>query len=191
VRRHIIIMAGVLAASALAFHLVRKPSASEPSEESRHFVWSVDMWALKAISVHLPQQDKSETWVKHADQFWYFDAPNGSPVDLKRWGGGIPFILSSPKSDRFVAHNSTPHQLEIYGLSQPSMRIDLLLENKNVIKAEVGDLTPDGEAYYIRLADSMDVSTIDHTWYEVIARLVLDPPYPDQGPAEPPMKRVE
>ena len=47
-----------------------------------------------------------------------------------------------------------------------------------MIIIKVGDSAPDGSAYYIELADSNAVYTVDDIWYEVLERLVLEPPYP-------------
>jgi hypothetical protein len=45
----------------------------------------------------------------------------------------------------------------------------------------IGDATPDQVSYYIKRADRPEVLTVDHTWFEVVERLVTEPPYP---PAE-------
>ena len=57
------------------------------------------------------------------------------------------------------------------------MKIFLTKQDEEVISIEVGDAVPDGSAYYIRLADSNDIYIIDAIWYDVIERLVLEPPY--------------
>jgi len=41
----------------------------------------------------------------------------------------------------------------------------------------VGDRTPDGHAYYVQAPGSNDVALVDFTWYEVLERLVKEPPY--------------
>jgi hypothetical protein len=58
------------------------------------------------------------------------------------------------------------------------MRIELGMENGESISIEIGDRTPDGKGYYIKLRNNRDIYTVDSTWYEVMERLVLDPPYP-------------
>jgi hypothetical protein len=98
---------------------------------------------------------------------------------MKRWGGGIPLLLSGPGAERLIASESTDEQLQMYGLEDPKMKIDLTLENEDTINIEVGDRTPDGQACYIKLVKSNDVYTVHYTWYEVLERLVLEPPYPE------------
>jgi hypothetical protein len=59
------------------------------------------------------------------------------------------------------------------------MKMVLILQNGDTIDIEVGNRTIDGRAYYIRQLDSNAIYTVDHTWYEVLERLVLDPPHPE------------
>jgi hypothetical protein len=59
------------------------------------------------------------------------------------------------------------------------MKIELALESGDNINIELGDSNPDGQGYYIKLADSRSVYTVDFTWFNVLERLVLDPPYPE------------
>ena len=92
----------------------------------------------------------------------------GDPVSVIQ--GGQVNARISPEAYR--------NMLELYGLDEPRMHIDLTLDNGNNIRIEIGDRTPNGQGYYIKLADSKDVYTVDYTWYNVFERLVLDPPYP-------------
>ena len=49
-------------------------------------------------------------------------------------------------------------------------------EAKDVLNLEVDS----GETYYVSPKDSGEVYSVDHTWYEVLERLVLEPPYPQE-----------
>lgn len=97
---------------------------------------------------------------------------------MQRWGGGIPLLLSGPGAERLIAAAATDKQLESYGLKAPRMKIELTLKNEDTILVDIGDRTPDGQTYYIKKRDSQAVYTVDHTWYEVLERLVREPPYP-------------
>jgi hypothetical protein len=179
--RTVLVMAAVLIALGVVYAVSRrKPEPPQP-EIPRMFVWSVDMEEIAKIGVSLPRQGKSQAWVKHEDRYFYFDEPDGSVVDMTRWGGGIPLLLSGPAAVRIITEQATDQQLEIYGLDDPAMRIHLTLDNGEILLIDIGNGTPDGRAYYIRRLDSQDVYTVDYTWYEVIERLVLDPPYPEPG----------
>jgi hypothetical protein len=173
--RAILIMAAVMVALGAVFLVTSRPKPA-PTEKPRPFVWSVEMEELKTMAISLPREGKSEAWVKHADQYWYFDKPAGSKVNMKRWGGGVPLLLSGPGANRLITEKVTDKQMEMYGLANPRMRIALTLENGKALAIEVGDSTPDGSAYYIKLADSKAVYTVDYTWYGVLEGLVLDPP---------------
>lgn len=170
----------ILAALALYFFVLKPPPAAddETDPDPMVFVWSVDMDELQHMVISLPQEDMSESFAKHEDKYWYFDDPPGPKVDMDRWGGGIPLILSGPGANRLITKGATEEQLTVYGFVQPSMEITLTLENTNTIDIKVGDSAPDGMSYYIKIAESDDVYTVDYTWYNVLERLVLEPPYP-------------
>ena len=174
--RLIVIMAAVFVALGVLFVIAARPRPVQQAE-SRPIVWSVEMQELEAIAISLPRDAKSEAWVKHADKYWYFDRPGGPKVDMNRWGGGVPLILSGPAAERHITAESTAEQLEEYGLADPRMRIRLALEDGRTIDVAVGDTTPNGQACYLRLVDSRDVYTVHRSWYEVLERLVLEPPY--------------
>ncbi len=176
--RTILVMAGILVALGVYFFVFSRPEP-EPRPEPRPFVWSVEMDELKTMAIGLPSEGKSEAWVKHDDKYWYFDKPEGPKVDMQRWGGGIPLLLSGTGAERISTEEATDEQLKMYSLKDPKMKIDLTLENEHTINIEVGDLIPDGQARYVKLVDSRDVYSVHYTWYDVLERLVLEPPYPD------------
>ena len=180
--RTLLIMGLVLIALGTVYYFSSRPEPV-PEPEPRPFVWSVETDELRNMAISLPPQGKSQAWVVHDDKYWYFDEPGGPKVDMKRWGGGIPLLLSGPAADRLITEESTNEQLEIYGLAEPAMEIAIGLENGDTFNIEVGDVTPGGQTYYVKLANSRHVYTVDYSWYDVFERLVLDPPYP-KTPAE-------
>jgi len=173
----IIVMAVILVGLGVVYFITSRPEPPAPVEP-RYYVWDVEMDELKEMAISLPPKNMSETWIKHEDKYWYFDEPDGPKVDMKRWGGGVPLLLSGPGANRLLSRETTDEQIGIYGLDDPDMRIDLVLENGESINIEVGDATLDRQNYYIRLAGSRNVYTVDYTWHDVLERLVLDPPYP-------------
>ena len=178
--RAALVMLAVVAALGAVYYVVSRPKPA-PAAPERQFVWYVDMTELSTMAISLPPLGRSERWVKHADQYWYFDAPGGPKVNMKRWGGGIPLILSGPAANRRIAAGVTDRELAVYGLVSPRMQIALTLATGQPITIVVGDPTPDRQAYYIKLAQSREVYTVDASWYDVLARLVTDPPYPVPG----------
>ncbi len=155
-------------------------SEPPPKSEPRVFLWDIEMGEIQHIEIRLPREDKSEAFVKisQEDKFpWYFDDPQRSKVDVARWGGGIPLLLSGPGIERVIAKNATEEKLAEFGLAQPQMEITLTLEDGDILNITVGDRTPSGDAFYIQGPDSNAVSLIDYTWHEVLERLVTEPPY--------------
>ncbi len=144
------------------------------------FLWNIEMDEIQHIEIQLPREDKSEAFIKisQEDKFpWYFDDPQRSAVDVARWGGGIPLLLSGPGIERVIAKNATEEKLAEFGLAQPQMGIILTLEDGDILNIIIGDRTPDGDTFYIQGPDSNDVSLVHYTWYEVLERLVREPPY--------------
>lgn len=158
-------------------------NTSEPppeKEEPRVFLWNIETDEIQHIEIRLPREDKSQAFVKisQEDKFpWYFDDPQRSEVDVARWGGGIPLLLSGPGAERVIARNAAEEKLAEFGLTQPQMEITLTLEDGDILNIKVGDRTPDGINYYVQAPGSNDVALVDYTWYEVLERLVKEPPY--------------
>ena len=168
----------VLLGGAYYYFFIFRHESTPP--ESRVYLWDIDMDDLTYISINLPHEGKSQSFIRisETDKFpWYFDDEQKSPVDSDRWGGGIPLILSGPGADRVIVREATDDQLAVYGLSQPLMIITLTLENGDTLEIDVGDKTPDGSNYYIRPPDTNGVATIDYLWFDVLSGLVHNPPY--------------
>ncbi|MFC1987909.1 DUF4340 domain-containing protein [Chloroflexota bacterium] len=177
--KSIIILLVIFLALSGYYYVSSKPQPT-PKPEPQLYVWMIDMEAIKHIEVELPREGKSQLFVKipEGDKFpWHFDDPQKSKVDAQRWGGGIPLLLSGPGVDRVVSENTTDEKLAEFGLTQPQMKISLTLESGDIMSIKVGDSAPDGHAYYVQVPDSNDVALVDYSWYEVLERLVTEPPY--------------
>lgn len=170
-------MCAILAVLGVVFYIISRPKPVTPTEP-RPYVWDFDMDSLQHIEIAMPKLDQSMSWIKHDDKYFYFDMPNGSKVDMQRWGGGIPLLLSGPGAARRIAENIPDSYLNQYGFTDPNLKITLLINDNSVYNVLVGDATPAGSAYYIKLAEIADVYTVDSSWYDEITRLVTDPPYP-------------
>lgn len=174
--RTILILLVILLALGGYFYFTNRPQPP-PEQEKRLYVWLVEMEEIDGIEIRLPREGKSQAFIKEEDESWHFDDPQRSPVDMKRWGGGIPLLLSGPGAERIIAENATQEKLTEFGLTQPQMEVILTLEDGTTFSINAGDSTPDGTAFYIQAPDSNDVALVDYSWYEVIARLVKEPPY--------------
>ncbi len=177
--KNILILLVVLLALGGVYFAFSRPKPAPPSQP-RVYVWSVNADDIERIEISLPHEGKSQAFVKivEGDKFpWHFDDPQRSSVNTTRWGGGIPLLLSGPGANRIITDYATDQQLAEFGLAQPKLEAVITLANKDVIKIDVGDATPDGNNYYVRAPGSNAVATVDYTWYEVVERLVTEPPY--------------
>lgn len=157
-----------------------KAFQTTPESAPEVFVWNIEMDEIQHVEIQLPREGKSEAFIKipKDNEFpWYFDDPQRSAVDMKRWGGGIPLLLSGPGAVRVLVKNATPEQLAEFGLTQPRMVITLTLENGDILNITIGDWTPNEQAFYVQVPGSNDVCTVDYTWYNEMERLVKEPPY--------------
>ncbi len=178
--RNILILLVILLALGGYFYFFNTSEPPPEKEEPRVFVWLIEMDEIQHIEIRLPREDKSEAFIriKEGDKFpWHFDDPQRSAVDVARWGGGIPLLLRGPGAERVIATDATEEKLAEFGLTQPRMEITLTLENGDILNITIGDRTPDGNTFYVQALNSNDVYLVDYTWYEVLERLVKEPPY--------------
>ncbi len=178
--RNILILLAILIGLGGYFYFSDTSEPPPEKEEPRVFVWLIEMDEIQHIEIRLPREDKSEAFVKisQEDKFpWYFDDPQRSAVDVARWGGGIPLLLSGPGIERAIDRNATEGKLAEFGLTQPQMEIILTPEDGDILNIKVGDRAPDGNTFYVQVLGSNAVSLVDYTWYEVLERLVKEPPY--------------
>ncbi len=172
--RSIGVMAVILAALVAVYVLTSRPDV--PEDAPRPELWSAPMEDLVSVTIALPASGERGAWIRGADGDWYGAGADGRKVDAQRWGG-VSLLLSGPKAERLIAAAATPEQLASYGLLRPRMTVDLVLEGDRRIHVDVGDATPGGAAFYVRRAASTAVYTVHQTWFGVLERLVVDPPY--------------
>ena len=176
---NIFILAVILAVLAGVYYWISHRE-QQPPPEPHYYVWDIEMDDINHIIISLPREGLSQSFIKivQGHEFpWFFDDSQHSPVDTERWGAGIPLLLSGPGADRVICENATLEQLDEFGLLQPGLEIILTLEDNTTLNITVGDNTPDGSNYYIRAPGTNDVATVVRSWYEVLERLVKEPPY--------------
>ena len=180
-RKNITILVVVLAVLAGTFYIVSRPRPGAP-QEPKEYVWLIEQEEIDRVTMSLPRENpplsQSFVRIKQDDKFpWFFDDAKRTPVDAQRWGGGIPLLLSGPGADRVIADNASAEQMTIFGFDQPLMVIDLELTDQRRMRIDVGDSTPDGSNYYVKAPGLRAVATVDRTWYEVLSKLIVEPPY--------------
>ncbi len=174
--RNILILLVILLALGGYFYFSNRPEPAPPPE-TRLFVWLVEMEDITHIKILLPREDLSQSFIKAPDKSWHFDDPEQTPVDMKRWGGGIPLLLSGPGLDRVITENAAAEKLTEFGLKQPRMVITLTLKDKSSVNITIGNATPNGNNFYAQVPGTNNVCTVDYSWYGVVERLVKEPPY--------------
>jgi hypothetical protein len=173
----ILILVAILAVIGTTYYFVSRPKP--PAEqEPRYYVWDFDMENLQHITMSLPKEGLSQSFVKHTDdRNFYFDVENGPKVDPQRWGGGIPLLLSGPGAQRLIFQDVTDAQLVEYGFNAPNLTATLTLSDGSIYEIQVGDSSPDGTNYYVRLTSNHDIYTVDKSWYEILSGIITEPPY--------------
>jgi len=179
--KNILILLLVLVVLGGIFYIVSRPKAGTPVQPTE-YVWMIDEDEIDHVTITLPRINpvlsQSFIRIKHDDDFpWFFDDEARTPVNSDRWGGGIPLLLSGPGADRVISYSTSIDKLTEYGLMSPIMTIDLMLSDGQTMKIQVGDKTPNGNAYYVKAPDSTAVAIVDYTWYDVLAKLITEPPY--------------
>jgi hypothetical protein len=178
--QNILILFILLLVTGGLFYFLNMPEPPETAEVQQ-YVWMIEMDDIDHIVLDLPREGKSESFIKisQGDKFpWFFDDADRTPVDSERWGGGIPLLLSGPGAGRVIAKDASPEKLAEFGLADPKMIITLNLVSGKVMTIDVGDATPNGAYYYVQAPSTNDVALVDFTWYNVLAGLVHEPPYP-------------
>jgi hypothetical protein len=173
--RNIVILLVVLAVLGGVFYAVNRPKPGPP-KQPQEYVWLIEQDDISHVILSLPRENpplsQSFIRIKQEDKFpWFFDDAARSPVDAQTWGGGIPLLLSGPGADRIITDNATVIILEI--ANRPPMSI------------EVGDVTPDGKRHYVKAPGTNAVATVDGTWWGVLEKLVLQPPYAKPATTKP------
>ncbi len=175
------LLGAAAAALAAVWLLIGGPEETE-REAERPIMWSFDLRDLQRVEIALPREELAEAWFR-LDHVWYFDRPGRPRVDLDRWGGGVPYLLSGPGANRLITGAARPEELEIFGLRAPRMTIHLEHGGEHgdggpgTVDLVIGNETPDTFSFYLHLVGSTRVYTVDRSWYEIMERLVTEPPY--------------
>lgn len=176
--RSVVVLAIILVLLTIVYFVANREEPQPREESAAPRLWSVETDDLERLQISIPGEDMGEAWVKRDDSRWYFDGPDGPRVDMERWGGAVPLLVSSPRANRAIVRDAPEGTLEEYGLRSPSLLIEMQVTGGRTISVRVGDRNPAGESYYVSLSESRDVYTIDGTWVNFLGQLVLEPPYP-------------
>lgn len=178
--RSILVLLAILLALGGVYYFVNSPKPA-PKQDPRYYAWLIEMDDIQHIQLSLPRENKSQSFIKipKEDTFpWYFDDAKRSNVDIKRWGGGIPLLLSGPGVERIIYKSAPPEKLTEFGFDNPSMQIAMLLTDNRTMNINVGNSTPDGSSFYVLAPNTdNDIALVDRSWFEVLSKIVTEPPY--------------
>jgi len=117
----------------------------------------VESTTTKLVSI--PEDQFREIEIKHLagetvhmqrnDSKWQITVPKSLPADADAVSSMLS-TLSSLGSDRTVEDKAT--SLDQYGLTQPSVELDIIDKNKKTSRLLIGDNTPAGTAVYAAIA---------------------------------------
>lgn len=169
----------ILLAGAVYYLYLTKPVQKQ---EERPEIWSVEGEKIYHITVRLPHLKKTIAFFQDREERWHFDDETRQAVDPKRWGG-IVALVSGPKSKRMIA--AKVENLEEFGLTDPRMVVILAVRGrKDPLEILFGGRTPGEDHVYVKLKNDSPVYLIHSTFYQVLERLVLEPPRPVESKAK-------
>ena len=135
-------------------------------------IYQVPEDSLRTITI--TYKDARVFFVRDAQGTWHFDTTDGEVVNQTRWGG-IPLLLSGPQYQRLLLGN--PTDLTPYGLQTPQTVVNLTLTGNLKTNFKIGDLTPNGDNYYVQASDEPTIYLVDKSFPDVFQRLVDEPPH--------------
>ncbi|MSQ34042.1 MAG: DUF4340 domain-containing protein [Dehalococcoidia bacterium] len=152
-----------------------RPKTAPPAAPQPPIVYTIDEQALNFIEVRA--EGKRESYWKDKDGRWHIGSLTGIGVDARRWGG-IPFLLSGPRSKRVITESPSQADLQAYGLNNPLLRVTMGFVSGDRFEVQLGAKTPDQGSNYALNKGFTTVYLIDETWGGVLSRLATDVPIP-------------
>ena len=143
------------------------------SGESAPWFYTTSMEDIERIAVSVGSQEAA--FVSESIGSWFFDEPQGPPVDIARWGG-ITLLLGGPQTKRVVRDSVDDPSL--FGLDDPSITIEVDLTGDRSFKILLGATTPDGTYHYAQRQGDDRLYLVDALWGQVLSRLAINPPFP-------------
>ncbi len=157
-------------------------------------------WYFHASTERVSELDISQgieklAFAKNKTRGWQFNTSKRpderDPVNLDAWNTQVAPLLKGPQIQyRVEAEMTDPKQ---YGLDEPfgAIRLEygVMEEGANQTELEVfhqriwnlGNKTPDGNAYYSKIFNIDAVLAIDAVWVDSLLKILASPPYIDSN----------
>lgn len=166
--------------------LLLRPKSTGPATPQPPIIYTADEQAMNLIQVEA--QGKRESFLKDSQGKWHIGNLAGVQVDPQRWGG-IPFLLSGPRSKRVITQSPTAADLQAYGLDNPRIKVVLGFQTGDQFEVYLGAKTADQGSHYAQNKGFSTVYLIDASWGDVVQRLVTEVPIiPTPTPTLPPLE---
>ncbi|MBI4295034.1 MAG: DUF4340 domain-containing protein [Chloroflexi bacterium] len=166
--------------------LFLRPKTAPPATPQPPIIYTVDEQAMNYIEVQL--EGKRESFSKDKEGRWHIGSLTGMAVDPQRWGG-IPFLLSGPRSKRVITDSASAADLQAYRLDTPPLVVIMGFETGDRFEVRLGAKTPDQGSYYAQNKGFTTVYLIDESWGGVVSRLAAQVPIPPTPtPTLPPLE---
>ena len=158
--------------------------------------WYFHAGAERVSELDISKGTDKVAFAKNRSRGWQFNTSRRpaerDPVDIDAWNMKIAPLLRGPQIQyRIEAAMTNPKK---YGLDEPigAIRLEygVMEEGDNQTEVEVfhqriwnvGDKTPDGDAYYSKIFGIDAVLAIDAAWVDELLKVLESPPYLDATP---------
>ena len=167
----------IVGGGVLVTQVLRTSEGELTEQKDRLYRVSVEVLA----GVKMTSEGREISFIQKEDEWFIKGDEDGEdiPVNMSRWGG-IPQLLQGPT----VAQNLSESgenlgDLTSYGLDPPRSLIQLTTQDARVIvEVQIGEVTPTGDGYYTKVADSDTLFITLSEWVDVILGMLTNPPYP-------------
>src|SRR5581483_3422630 len=136
-----------------------KPKDAQASTDTQPKIWSLNEGDITKLDVK-KKSAPDLVLTKDSAGKWQMDAPERYSVDQSAVSGMLT-NLTSLNAERVVEDKAT--NLSTYGLSDPSLQLDVTEKNNQSRTLLLGDETPTGSAMYAKLSGDPRVFTVG-TW---------------------------
>ena len=160
----------VLALIGGSVFITRELSTKEP-KKFEPWLFKLDTDDIIAISV---DYQGSHMGYARQEEGWVIKDGADTPVFNDKWAG-TPLLLSGPRVQRALLEQT--EDLTLYGLDSPQTEVRIETRSGITTELELGDPTPDGSNWYVKLKDTNQLFTLPSIWAEVVSKLAIEPPY--------------
>lgn len=147
-------------------------SQSEEETPNEAVEFLIDTKGILVVGLRISSPDGHSMEVrKKADGMWELIGSEDKQIDL----GRIESTISSVEELRLVTKLNTELDKKIIGLDPPRYKLEVELENQDLIVALIGEETPTQGSYYAFI-DSNPVVVVSSYGVENLIKLLNDPP---------------